>query len=150
MQCLPRGFKLGRLYDCWDTSTLYISNFLYLLAKVRSVPWPLHYKSMEKMELALDTCVRIGTVHIFWNQWWLGTAAMTKMLFLANSLLKGHQRSLETTNSFFNNNSWFNRDITLGWLRCVCLIKTRRLICNMTYFGHYVTLTSGQTLTFTF
>ena len=34
--------------------------------------------------------------------------------FLANSVLKGHQRSLEATNSFFANNSWLKRDRTLG------------------------------------
>ena len=37
-----------------------------------------------------------------------------------------------------------------GWLHGVCLIKTRQLICNITYFGHYVTLTRGQIFILTF
>ena len=48
--------------------------------------------------------------------WWFGTAAMTKVRFLANSLLKGHQRSLEA----FVNNSWLKRDRTLE-ITSLCL-----------------------------
>ena len=84
------------------------------------------------------------------DSWLFGAAMMAKVRFLANSLLKGHQRSLEAANSFFFVNNSEKRDRTLGWLHCVCVIKTRRLICNMTYFSHYVTLTWRQILTLTF
>ena len=30
---------------------------------------------------------------------------------------------------------------TWGWCHSVCLVKAHRLICNMTYLGHTVTLT---------
>ena len=33
--------------------------------------------------------------------------------------------------------------------QCVSLIKTHRMICNLTHPGHLVTLTSGQLLTLT-
>ena len=36
------------------------------------------------------------------------------------------------------------------WFHFVFLIKTHRLICNMTYFGDYVTLTKGTILNLTF
>ena len=45
---------------------------------------------------------------------------MTKVRFLANSLLKGHQRSLEATNSLFANTSCLKRDRTL-WMASLCL-----------------------------
>ena len=65
--------------------------------------------------------------------------------FLANSLLKGHQRSLHATNSFLLlSRTLDSKKIECWvWLHCVCLVKTHRLICNMTYFGHNVTLTWG-------
>ena len=34
--------------------------------------------------------------------------------------------------------------------QCVSLIKTHRIICNLTHPGHLVNLTSGQILTLTF
>ena len=45
---------------------------------------------------------------------------MTKLRFLANNLLKGHQRSFEATNSFFANNYWLKQDRTLG-MASLCL-----------------------------
>ena len=44
------GFKFGGLHASMGTSNLLISEFLYLWPKVRSAPWPLRYKSMEKSE----------------------------------------------------------------------------------------------------
>ena len=40
----------------------------------------------------------------------------------------------------------FDRKKIETWDRCqsVRLIKTHHLICNMTYLGHFVTLTSGD------
>ena len=36
---------------------------------------------------------------------------------------------------------------TLGRRQNVCLVKTHHMLCNMTYLGHFVTLTWGQVLT---
>ena len=118
--------------------------------KVRSAPWPLHYKSMEKNEnTSRSMCMDKDNPNIL-ESWWFGTATMTKVRFLANSLLKGHQRSLEATNSFFLSITLDWKELeSWGWLHCVCLIKTRRTICNMIYFGHYVTLIWRQILTLT-
>ena len=46
---------------------------------------------------------------------------MTKVRFLANSLLKGHHRSLDATNSFVNN-SRLKEDRTLG-MTTLCLSR---------------------------
>ena len=52
-----------------------------------------------KIKMPLDPCVPFGLFIYF------GTAAITKVRFLANGLLKGHQRSLEATKVFFVNYS---------------------------------------------
>ena len=69
--------------------------------------------------------------------------------FLTNSLLKGHQRSLEAKNSLFCQELLIEKNRTLGMASLCFLVKMHRLICNMTYFGHYVTLTCGKILTLT-
>ena len=126
------------------------SRFLYLWPKVRSLPWLLHYKSMEKNANASRlVCTHRNSPNLL-ESWWFGTAAMVKVRFLANNLLKGHQRSLEATHMYLPITLDWKEIERWGWLHCVCLIKTCRLICNMIYFGHYVTLTWGQILTLTF
>ena len=56
------------------------------------------------------------------ESWGFGTAVMTKVRFLANSLLKGHQRALEATTckQFYFNNYSLKRDRTLG-MASLCL-----------------------------
>ena len=100
--------------------------------------------------MPLDPCVRIGTIQIFRNNDDLEQLQWPRCVFLANSLLKSHQRSLEATNGFLSITlDWKDVD-SWEWLHCVCLIKMHRLICNMIYFGYYVTLTWDQILTLTF
>ena len=56
----------------------------------------------RKAEMPLDPRVRIGAVQIFRNQDDLEQPRWSEHVFLANSLLKGHQRSyIEATKSFF-------------------------------------------------
>ena len=74
-----RGFKLGRFYDDLGTSNLYISDFLYLWPKVRSVPWPLHDKSMEKDENASRSVCTDRNSQNLLESWWFGTATITKV-----------------------------------------------------------------------
>ena len=80
--------------------------------KVRLAPWPLHYKSMKKNENASrSVCTHRNSPKLL-EAWCFGTAKTTKVRFLANILLKGHQRSLEVANSFFS--------ITLDWKEMEC------------------------------
>ena len=64
--------------------------------------------------------------------------------------LKGHPRSFKATNRFLPISFDWKDIERWGWLHCVWLIEANRLICNMIYFGHHVTLTWGQSLTLTF
>ena len=75
---------------------------------------------MEKnVNVSRSVCTHRNSPNLL-ESWLVGTVAMTKVRFLANSLLKGHQRSLEATNSFFYNNSCLKRDRTLG-MASLCL-----------------------------
>ena len=105
----------------------------------------------RKMEMPLDSCVRIGTFQSFRNHDDLEQRRWPGYIFKPiNSLLECHQRSLEATDSFLSVTLDCKEIEHWGWLHCVCLIKTHQLICNMTYFGYYVTLTWGQILTLAF
>ena len=96
----------------WVPLTSISQIFLYLWPKVRSVPWPLHYKSVEKnANVSRSVCTHRNSPNLL-DSWWFGTATMTKVRFLAHSLLKGHQRSLGTTNSFLS--------ITFDWKEIEC------------------------------
>ena len=117
--------------------------FLYLWPKVRSVPWPLHYKTWGKIKMIIDTCLRIGTVQIYQKHailehpWW-------SRCVVYNSPLKGHLRPFETSNSISPITLHWKEIRRWGWLSFVCLIKTHRLMCNMTFFGRHVTLNWSQ------
>ena len=56
----------------------------------------------RKTKMPLDPFVRVGTVQIVRYQDDLEQPRWSGYAFLANSLLKGHQRSLEATNSFLS------------------------------------------------
>ena len=62
-------------------------------------------------------------------------------VFFADSLLKGHPRSFEATNSFLPITLDWKEIERWGWPHCVCLAETHRLICNMTFSGQVMTLT---------
>ena len=79
----------------WVPVTCISRIFLYLWSKVRSMPWPLDYKSMEKNENdSRSMCTDRKSPNNL-ESWWVGTAAITKVFF-------------------FVNNSWLKRDRTLG------------------------------------
>ena len=59
------------------------------------------------MKMSLDPCVRIGTVQVIWNDDVLEQPWWPKCVFLANILLKSHQRSYEATSRGLS--------ITLDW-----------------------------------
>ena len=67
---------------------------------------------------------------------------------------KGHLRSPEVTNRHLPITFDQKEIETWDWCQYVRLGQANRLICNMTHFGHHVTLRSdltwGQTLTLTF
>ena len=63
---------------------------------------------------------------------------------LANIILKGHQRTevIRVYKQVFLSLTLNWKDVERWWwLHYFCVIKTHRLICNVTYFDYYVTLT---------
>ena len=127
------------------TSYLFISDLLNMWPKVRWVPWPLHYKSMEKNENASrSVCAHSNSPSLL--KWWCFGTAVIKCFF--SQYPPGMSREVIEGCSIFWSISFHWKEIERwGWLHYVCLIKTRRQICNMTYFGHYVTLTWDQVVT---
>ena len=59
-------------------------------------------------------------------------------LVTSDDLSRGH---IALYFRLFVNNFWLNRDTDMGMAPNVCLAKAHRLICNMTYLNHHVTLT---------
>ena len=63
--------------------------------------------------------------------------------------LKGLLRYPKSPTIFFANNFWF-RIKMWEWFHCISLVKTHRVISNMTYLGRRATLTWGQILALIF
>ena len=53
---------------------------------------------------------------------------------------KGHLRSPEVTNRHLPITFDQKEIETCDWCKYVCLDQANRLMCNMTHFGHHVTL----------
>ena len=66
---------------------------------------------------------------------------MTIQVQTLSLLCKGHMVSPEVTNAFLPITHDRKGLETRAWSQCVRLIKTHRLICDMTYLGNHVTLT---------
>ena len=79
-----------------------------------------------------------------------GHSGRSICMFCAMTSPEGHLRSYEVTRGFLRITQDRVKIEIWKWYRCVCLVKTNRLICNMTYLGHHVTLTWGQILDLTF
>ena len=99
----------------------------------------------------LSQCAKFSTtsfphrnISIFGHQWWY------RCQFSSMTPLKRHLRSPKVTNHFLPITFAAKEVETWKWFHCVSLVKTHRLICNMTYLGHHVTLTWCQIVTLIF
>ena len=116
----------------------YISDFWYRWPQVRSFLRPPHYKSMGKKSTPLYLLCR---KHIWVQSYRIGQ-------FVDNSRKNLHclplERSFEVTRDqkpSFANNFLSKREIeTWNWWQYVRLGQANPMICNMTHFGHHVTL----------
>ena len=115
----------------------YISDFLYRWPQVRSFLRPPHYKSMGKKSTPLYLLWRkpiwvelhrIGQLWIIW----------VKICIAYPS--KGHLRSPEVTNRHLPITFDQKEIETWDWCQYVRLTQVNPMICNMTHFGHQVTL----------
>ena len=114
--------EVSNLVDCmtaWVPLTCFISDFFYISDLSSGQHRYLSIMSMEKNgNASRSMCTHRNSPHS--KSGWFGTAVMVRVRFLTNILLKGHQRSLEATNSFFVNNYWLKTDRTLG-MASLCL-----------------------------
>ena len=62
----------------------------------------------------------------------IGNGLTHALFFESFEVISGQMR-------FFANIFYIIEIDLWGWSQCVSLAKTHRLICNMTYLGHYVT-----------
>ena len=114
-----------------------ISDFWYRWPQVKSFLRPPHYKSMIK---------KINSVTFTLAQaYFSGIASYRRVV--DNSSTNLHclllERSFEVNRGdqlWFANNFWSKRVDTWDWCQYVRLGQAHRLICNMTHFGHHVTL----------
>ena len=114
----------------------YISDFLYRRPKVRSFLRPPHYKSMGKNQL----CYILWRKPIWVESYRIGQLWTTWLKNCIAYPSKGHLRSPDVTNRNLPITFDQKEIETWNWCQYVRIGQTIRLICNMTHFGHHVTL----------
>ena len=130
--------KLSEYDEIISAYKMYISDFLYRWPQVRSFLRPPHYIKVngQKINSVIFTLAEAYLSRIISYRTVVDNSSKNMhCLPLERSfeVTRGHQPS-------FANNFWSKREGT--WNRCqyVCLGQWNRLICNMTHFGHHVTL----------
>jgi len=73
---------------------------------------------------------------IFSRSCYIKLLLMTQVHLLSNDPPQGHLRSHGVTDGFLPITFDRMEIKKWKWHKCVCLIKTHRYICNMTYLGH--------------
>ena len=130
---------------------MYISDFLYRWPKVRSILRPPHYVSQWAEFQIILFCFKSMSNSRNIPQWVFTNHSSRHMhhwpLHWAMEVMWRHHRSQTVFLA-----------ITFDWdkiqppkqVQFVCLDETNQLICNMTYSGQVMTLTSGQIFNLTF
>ena len=109
-----------------------------LRAKVRSFLRPPHYKSMGKKSTLLYLLWRKPIWVESYRIWQFWTIRVKICIAYPS---KGHLRSLEVTNRHLPITFDQIEIETWDWCQYVRLGQASRPMCNMTHFGHHVTLT---------
>ena len=111
--------------------------FLYRWPQVRSFLRPSHYKSMGKKSTPLYLLWR-KPIWVESYRIWQFRTIRVKICIAYPS--KGHLRSHEVTNRHLPITFDQKEIETWDWCQYVRLGQANQLICNMTHFGHHVTL----------
>ena len=129
--------KLSEYDEVISAYKTYISDFRYRWPQVRSFLRLPHNKSMGEKSTPLYLLWRkpiwVESYHI--RQLW---TIRVKICIAYPS--KGHLRSPEVTNRHLPTTFDQKEIETWDWCQYVRLGQANRLICNMTHFGHHVTL----------
>ena len=130
--------KLSEYDEVISAYKTYISDFLYRWPQVRLLLRPPHYKSMgKKSTLVIFTLAQAFLSGIISYRTVVDNSSK-KLHYLPT--YKGDLRSPEVTNRHLSITFDQKKIETWDWCQYVCLGQANRLICNMTHFGHHVTL----------
>ena len=129
--------KLSEYDEVISAYKTYISDFWYRWPQVRSFLRPPHYKSMGKKSTPLYLLWRKP---IWVESYRIGQLRTIRVKIYIAYPSKGHLRSPEVTNRHLPITFDQKEIETWDWCQYVRLCQTKRLICNMTHFGHHVTL----------
>ena len=129
--------KLSEYDEVIGAYKTYILDFWYRWPQVRSFLRPPHYKSMDKKSTLL---------YLLWRKrFWVESYRIGQLwtIRVKNCITypsKGHLRSPEVTNRHLPITFDLKEIETWDWCQYVRLGQANVLICNMTHFGHHVTL----------
>ena len=129
--------KLLEYDEVITANKTYISDFWYRWHQVRSFLQPPHYKSMGKKSTPFN---------LFWRKpiwvesYRIGQLRTIRVKICIAYPSKGHLRSPEVTNRHLPITFDQKEIETWDWCQYVCPDQQNRLKCNMTHFGHHVTL----------
>ena len=97
-------------------------------------------RGKENPTVYLGTPGTYRSASIHWKLYRHRSSVMTKVTVFIDDPSKGHLRLLEINNSFLPITGDREEIEAWEWSHCDSLIKSHRLICNITYLGHHVTL----------
>ena len=129
--------KLSEYDELISVYKTYISDFWYRWPQVRSFLRPPHYKSMGKKSTPLYLLWR---KHIWLESYRIGQLWTIRVKICIAYPSKGHLRSPEVTNRHLPITFDQKEIETWDWCQYVRLGQANPMICNMTHFGHHVTL----------
>ena len=137
LQCFKESLKLSEYDVVISAYKMFISDFRYRWPQVRSFLRPPHYKSMGKKSTLL---------YLLWRKrFWIESYRIGRLwtIRVKNCITcpsKGHLRSPEVTNRHLPITVDQKEIETWDWCQNVRLGQANWVICNMTHFGHHVTL----------
>ena len=129
--------KLSECDELISAYKTYISDFRYRWPQVRSFLRPPHYKSMGK---------NFTPLYLFWRKpIWVESYRIGQLWTIPVQICiaypsKGHLRSPEVTNRHLPITFDQKEIETWDWCPYVRPGQANPMICNMTHFGHHVTL----------
>ena len=136
-QCFRESYEtFGIWWDHQCLQNIYLG-FLISVTSGQVIFATPHYKSMGKKSTPLYLLWRKPIWMESYRIWQLRTIRVKICIAYPS---KGHLRSPEVTNRHLPITFDQKEIETWGWCQYVFLGQANRLICNMTHFGHHVTL----------
>ena len=137
LQCFRESYEsFGIWWGHQCLQNVYL-RFLISVTSGQVILRPPHYKSMGKKSTPLYLLFRKP---IWVESYRIGQLWTIRVKICIAYPSKGHLRSPEVTNSHLPITFDQKEIETWDWCQYVCLGQANPMICNMTHFGHHVTL----------